>query len=102
LEVGSTKVERECELAEAAGKVFLELLGVRLESARRLFKALGLGLFAEVARVGTDGLLPGQAGVELESDQAAGGSGQEERADRRRKLCVMKGFHKLQATLTDS
>lgn len=102
MEVGSTKVERDSELAEAAGKVFLELLDVRLESARRLFKALGLGLFAEVARVGTDGLLPGQAGVELESDQTAAGSGQEERADRRRKHCVMKGFHKLQATLIDS
>src|ERR1700674_3714860 len=81
LELGSTKIELEGELASLTGEVIVEFAKIGRE------RRFGL---TQLSRVGIQLL---HAGFEFESHQTFGGSGQKERADGGRRADVEQSFH---------
>jgi hypothetical protein len=104
LKIGAAQIEGEAELAPLGAEVFFQFAHVGFESTCRLFEAHGFavpapavgvpGLRMEIARVGANRLLPGQARVELQRDQTLLGRSQKQETYGRANRRGMKYFHK--------
>jgi hypothetical protein len=93
LKVGPAQIQGKIELAALAGKVLVQFADIRLQGLLGLLELHVLSFPAEVARIGTDGLLSGETSIEFQRDQATPGSRQKQRSDRRFHRCTEKGFH---------
>src|SRR5579871_207377 len=72
LKAGSPQIQGKSKIPPPAGKVFFEFAKIRFQQLGRAFEVKGLALDPQVARIGPNGLLPGQALVELQRDQPLG------------------------------
>ena len=86
LELGAAEVQGEGEVAEMAAEIFFQFGDVGAHLGGGMFEGYGVFVvgafrvgvlvvetfFADVAGVGADGLLAGEAGVEFEGHQAFG------------------------------
>ena len=93
MKVGPAQIQWEIELAALAGKVLVQFAQIRSQGLLGFLELHVLSLPAQVARIGTDGLLSGEAMIEFEGDQATLGSRQKQRSDGRFHRCKEKGFH---------
>lgn len=93
LKVGPAQIQWELELAALSGKVLVQFADIRSHGLLGFLELHTLSLPAQVAWIGTNGLLPGEATVKLQGDQATLRSRQKQRADRRFHRCAEKSFH---------
>lgn len=76
LKVGPAQIQREIELAALAGKVLVQVAHIRFQRLLGFLELHVLSFPAQVARIGTDGLLSGETMIEFERDQATMGGRQ--------------------------
>lgn len=93
LKVGPAQIQWEIELPTLAGKVLVQFADIRLQALLGLLELQVLSFPAQVARIGTDGLLSGETSIEFQRHQATPGSRQKQRSDGRFHRCTEKGFH---------
>jgi hypothetical protein len=76
LKFGPAQIQWEIELPALAGKVLVQFAQIRLQGLLGCLELHVLSFSAQVARIGTDGLLSGETMIEFEGDQATLGSRQ--------------------------
>jgi hypothetical protein len=76
LKIGPAQIQREIEFAALAGKVLVQFAEIRLQGLLGFLELHVLSFPAQVARIGTDGLLSWETAIKFQGDQATLGSRQ--------------------------